>query len=226
MRRTALSLLLLLSVVACAPKPALHVTKAGPAKLISGWSEATSDDSKVRVGVVPGWRHGIDRVSGDSIAGSMDSSADPAAQQFANQLDQQMQAMDAEREKQALDKMAEKGILLHIINGGRPVFDETRTRYVVQRFHQDANWNWDDAVEKERHEYGHMPKREEVTLPIGKAVKLSSSDELRNGSTIHRISYLAIEGNDLYVLRFATEEPKETIASIAKDVAESWRISG
>lgn len=224
MRKFVPSLIALAFVAGCKSKPELHV-QASPAKpLPAGWTEAASKDGSVTVGVASGWRFGVDRMGGMGDLQGMGigegDQGNAGVQQFAQQMEQQ----SAAEEKQKLDELDAKGIVIHIINGGKPVFDETRTRYIVQRYEADSNWDFDGAAEKERSVYAFKPARQDLNLSIGKVAKLSASEELRNGSTRHRISYLAIDGKKLYVLRFVTQESKEVISSIADQVAETWRI--
>ncbi len=220
--RKALGISVMLFLVGCKSNPPIHVQNPPVKALPSGWTQASSKDGLVSAGVPGGWRFGVDRMTSDFGSGTLgdDASQNPQLQQ----LTQQMDNMGKEAEQERLNELYEKGILLHVINGSKPIFDEARTKFVVRRQKGSSNWTFDQAAELERGEYAHKPNRKDVNLPIGRAVKLWLSEDLRNGSTIHRISYLAIEGKDLYVLRFVTQEPKETIESVADQVAQTWRI--
>lgn len=224
MYKVVLPVLALALVAGCKPKPELHVT-AGPAKpLPAGWTDATSKDGMVSLGVPSGWRFGVDRMGGMPDLQNMGIGEGDQANAGVQQFTQQMQQQGAAEEKQKLDELDAKGIVIHVINGSKPIFDEARTKYIVQRYDGDSNWDFDGAAEKERSVYAFKPARQDLNLSIGKVAKLSASEELRNGSTKHRISYLAIDGKKLYVLRFVTQESKEAISSIADQVAETWRI--
>jgi hypothetical protein len=225
MRNFILPLALLAAASGCQrPMPALHVTSAPVKMLPAGWTEAASPDGVVKVGVPSGWRHGVDRLGGMMDLQNFGLTEGDMANPDVQRITQQTEAQGAAEEKQKLEELFQKGIVLHVINGSKPIADEARTRFVVQRYERSSNWSLDDAAEEERKQYGHKPNRQDVALPIGKAVKLSLSEELRNGSTRHRISYLAADGKKLYVLRFVTEEAKDAIQSIADPVAETWRI--
>ena len=222
MRPRLLPIVLLLALAGCKSKPELHPQQPVAKPLPQGWAEASSKDNAVSIGTPSGWRNGVDKMAIDlqGMGIGEGDHANPGVQQFAQQMDAQGQA----EEKQRLDEMFEKGVLLHVISTGKPVFDETRTRYIVQRYEDGGNWDFDQAAEFERKQYAFKPKRQDVTLPIGKAVKLFASEEMRNGSIMNRISFLAIDGKKLYVLRFLTQEDKSVIESIADGVAQTWRI--
>jgi hypothetical protein len=224
MRKSVLLLVVLATAIGCAPKPALHVNAGPVLPSPAGWSSATSKDGVVTVGVPGGWRFGVDRLGGMADLQNMGLGEGDMGNANVQQLGQQMEAQGAAEEKQQLDALYEKGIIVHVINGSKPIFDETRTKFTVQRYENKTNWSYDEAAEQERKQYAHKPTRQDVTLPIGKVVKLSASEELRNGSTKHRISYLAVDGKTLFVLRFVTQEGKDVIQSIADPVAETWRI--
>jgi hypothetical protein len=224
LRKSFFPIALILLFAGCKAKPEIHVLKAPAKPLPVGWTEAVSKDGVVSVGLPGGWRNGVDKPS--TIAGLSDMGLSETDQ--ANPAIQQMQretaAQDAEDERREMERLDQKGIVIHAINGSKPVFDEARTRFIVQRYQGDVNWEFEQAADYERHQYAFKPKRQDLTLPIGKALKLFACEELRNGSTRHRISYLAIDGKKLYVLRFMTEESAEAIASIADQVAQTWRI--
>ncbi|MGV3617666.1 MAG: hypothetical protein ACO1SV_20260 [Fimbriimonas sp.] len=224
MRKLVLPVALLLVAAGCKSKPELHVQRAPVKPLPAGWSEAASKDGVVSLGVPSGWRFGVDRIFAMGDLQGMGIGEGDQTNNAVQQMTQQLQSQGNEEEKKKLDELFAKGIVIHVINGSKPIADEGRTKFIVHRYDGDGNWDFDAAADKERGAYAHKPQRQDVQLPIGKAVKLSASEELRNGSVRHRISYLAIEGKSLYVLRFATEEGKDTIASIADAVAETWRI--
>lgn len=226
MRKFVLPLAALALVSGCQrPKPALHVANAPAQMLPAGWADAASQDGAVKVSVPSGWRFGVDRLGGGlADLGNFGLSESDMANPDIQRITQQAETQGAAEEKQQLEELFKKGIIVHVINGSKPIVGEARTRFVVQRYEQSSNWSLDEATEAERKQYGHKPTRQDVTLPIGKAVKLFGSDELRNGSTRHRVSYLAADGKKLYVLRFVTEEGKDVIQSIADAVAQTWRI--
>jgi hypothetical protein len=226
MCKLALAFVAVSIIAGCAMmKPALHVTAAPSKPLATGWSQAESKDGEVSVGVPNGWRFGADRTL-QSLGGlqNMGLSDGDMNNPQVQQLAQELQKNGDEEEKQELERLYQKGIVIHVINGSRPIADEMRTKYVVHRYDLNGNWDWDSAADFERKQYAFKPDRKEVKLPIGKALRLEKSEELRNGSMRHRISFLAIEGSRLYVLRFVTQESRETIATIADEVAKTLRV--
>lgn len=219
-------------VTGCASGPALHVRKVASGPLPAGWVAMTSKDGDTSVGVPGGW---FDRFSPEGIrammgtpdmgTGEMPASNDPQLNEVMQNLSKSLENDAKEKLRQIRERQYAKGILLQAYNTSRGVFDEIHTQYVVQRMEGSGNWSWESAAECERGHYAYKPKRQEVQLPIGKGLKLSADETLRNGSTIHRISYLAIEGKRLYTLRFQTEEAKNAIDQYADAVAQTWRIN-
>lgn len=225
MRRFVLPLTVLaLAAAGCQPKPALHVKQALTTPLPTGWTDAVSKDGVVTVGVPSGWRFGVDRTTTVADLQGMGLGESEMNNPDVQQITQQIESQGSAEEQQKLEELYAKGIVVHVINGSKPIVDETRTKFTVQRYEDSSNWTLEDAAEKERKVYAFKPARQDVELPIGKVVKLSASEELRNGSTKHRISYLAVDGKTLYVLRFVTQEAKDSIQSIADPVAQTWRI--
>jgi len=203
--------------------------------LPGSWTRGESNDHTVSLGIPGGWRQGVDKLSdGLDLSGLGGSSMDSAApggnvdasqlgQDIAN-MDAQMRKESAEKEKAELEKLEKAGVIVHVINGSKQLPGEARTRFYVRRFRKDSNVTWDDAMATEAKEYSHAQKPTEVRLPIGKALRYSGDDELRDGGVVHRISYVVVDGTNAYCLRFITEESGEVISSIADQVAQTWRI--
>lgn len=218
----------LIALAGCKSAPALHVTKDSPATLPSGWTAASSRDGLVSVGIPSGWRSGVDKLSDNltdlipstdnSITGGPENSESPSG--IAAQIDRDSQ----EKEQKALEALEKKGIVINVINSSKPIPGEARTRFYVRRYQSGGNVTWDDAKATERQNYAHAQTPKEINLPIGKALKYSADDELRDGGVLHQISYVVVEGHNVYCLRFVTEESGDVISSLADQVAQTWRI--
>lgn len=159
---------------------------------------------------------------GDILQGGDTSQAG----QYVADMASDMKREADENEKKALEELEKKGIVVHVINGTKPIAGEARTRFYVQRTDGDADATWDEARSVERKQYVHAQTPKEVRLPIGKALLFSETSELRDGGVLHKISYVVLEGKSVYSLRFVTEESKDAIAGIADGVAQTWRIKG
>ena len=225
--------ILAFALTGCKSGPELHVSVAAPAVLPVGWSTAQTSDSSVSVGVPGGWRVGVD-TGANSLAdmtsdlGSPNNGTQGGDNSAFGQEMQKMAAdMDAKNKQEEADGLAaltKKGVVLNVINGSKPIPGEKRTRFYVKVKHQGGSLSRDDAINIEREHYAFKPKMFEVTLPIGKAVKCIADNEMRDGGSLHQISYVIVDGGDIYSLRFVTEEGVETINSIADQVANSLRI--
>lgn len=216
------------ALVGCKSAPAIHVSTA-PSIVPAGWTSVSSRDGSTTLGIAPGWRPGVDKASdslSDMVAGAV-SGSQPASEEGNNPATAMMADMvrrDQEKEKQDLLDMEKRGILINAINSSRPIPGEARTHYYVRRTHRDSNITWDEAKEIEQAHLALRPKPTEVRLPIGKALKFETRDEMKDGGVVFQTSYVVIEGKDTYALHFITEESKETISSIADQVAQTWRV--
>ena len=220
-------------VVGCKKAEESHVTVVAPVQLDSGWAFTESRDHVVSLAIPPGWRAGADTLAGNlsDLAASMgnsssqgqtptDPNVSPEMQNLAQKVDQQNQ----QAEQKALDDLLKKGIIVNVINGSKPIPGEERTRFYVKKTHSDGAASLSEAIENERSHYAFKPKPTEVSLPIGKAAKMSADDSLKDGATLHQISYVMVDGGDTYTLRFVTEEDVQAIQSVAGVVANSLRI--
>lgn len=216
----------------CKKAPTIHVDPAPAATLPGGWTKGASKDGTVSVGIPNGWRQGVDKMTdglGDlsAIGGGSTPSTDPEASQMGQDIanmSANMKREADEQEQKQLAKLESLGIIVHAINGSKQIPGEARTRFYVRRYRKDSNATWEDAKATERQEYVHAQTPQEVKLPIGKALKYSEDEEMRDGGVVHKISYVIVDGASAYSLRFVTEESAETISSIADQVAQTWRI--
>jgi len=222
-----------IGLVGCHRGPELHVTAAAPAALDGGWTTASSSDNAVSVGIPPGWKAGVDtpgsgladmasKLGGSSADGQ--PPADPAFNAQMQDMARQMDEKDKEAEAKALAGLAKKVIVINAINGSKPTPGEDRTHFYVKVSHGSGSISKDQAIDTEKNHYAYPPKPTEVKLPIGMALKFSADDALRDGMTLHQISYVVIDGSDYYALRFVTEEDVSAIQQIADQVANTLRI--
>ncbi len=205
---------------------------APPAQLQPGWTPATSKDGVVSLGVPSGWRVGTDAANGlaDLAAklgnSGIDNQAAPEGslgaemQKIAQRADENAKKQEAE----ALAALEKKGVVLNVINGSKPIPGESRTRFYLKVTHGNGPIAIADALDVEKLHYHSPPPPTDATLPIGPAKKFSAHDSLRDGMTLHQMSYVVIDGPNTYTLRFVTEEAPETIESIADAVAQTLRI--
>lgn len=219
-------------ITGCKKAGEFHVIAAPPAQLEGGWNLATSRDKTVSVGVPSGWRAGVDTaMSGMPGMGNlprMDAapggpSTDIGLNNQIQQMEQNMQADSQKEEQEKLAKLEKEGIIVNVINGSKPIPGEQRTRFYVKRVH-DSPGSLDDAAEAERKHYGSKDKPTPVKLPIGPAFRITEDDSLRDGMTMHQISYVIVYDADTYLLRFESEEDISAIQQVAEPVAMSLRI--
>ena len=226
-RRIAVLALLL---VGCSPKPTVALKYPGPPIVPDGWTVATDDATGVSIGLPPGWRLGLPRSTsplGDTMGGDGSAPTDPnnpdpnmaAIQNMAKEV----QAQDEEAEKRSLAKMREKeGIILHAVDGSKPTIGEEPTRiYVIQQKH---GFSLQDAVTDERSHMAGEDAGTAVERPVGKAWRLFTQGQNRIGDVECHISYLFVDGDTSYVLRFASTNSPEAILNVESQVAPTFRV--
>jgi hypothetical protein len=219
-----------LLLVGCQSKPSVALKYPGPAILPNGWTDATDDATGVSVGLPSGWRTGLPRSTpplGDNLGADGNNPTDPnnpdpnmaAIQNMAKE----MQAQDEAAEKRQLAKMREKdGIILHAVDGSRPTIGEEPTRlYVIQEKH---GFSLEDAVTDERSHMSGEDAGKAVEMPVGKAWRLFTQGQNRIGDVECHISYLFVDGDTSYVLRFASTNSPEAILNVEAQVAATFRV--
>ena len=227
--RLSLLIVSLVIVVGCGG-PAIQAKQIAFA-LPAGYSKGASDDGSAELAIPSGWRQGVDRMMEAPLLGQSDavsgapSNSDPEAAKALEQMSSAFTEMSNEAEREALEKLKKKGIILNVIStGNKPIIGEARTRFYVQRTSQGGNWSWDGAHQVERDHYFHKPAAKEVELPIGKAHRMEETITKVDGGVKTTISYLIPNGKELYCLRFVTQEDANVIKSIEKQVADSLRV--
>jgi hypothetical protein len=198
--------------------------------LPQGWTKAESEE--VAFAVPTGWRKGANGLFGTTNPFEIGAPNDPSAppmtaeeKKMSEDVSKTLSDMGKESELENMEKLRKKGIILQAISTGKPVIGEDLTRYYVKKKSQNSNWTWADVDGSEQDCFLNKQKATEVKLPIGLAHKMQATWQKSDGANYTQISYLVPKGSDLYILRFITVEPPETITSIEKEVAETLRIN-
>jgi hypothetical protein len=212
------------------------VKKAPDPVLSAGWKLVKDDETGVQIGVPSGWQVGMD--SPASLTGLANSLGNASPDQTSpdlssvpqdsalQQLQTQMAADSAKQEKEALEKLRAKGIILHVIDGSKPTVGEERTKYTVQKLDKGHNVSLEEARDEEVEYFkgwGANPAKL-VNLPIGPAYRIDADYKTRGGDEVERVSYVVVDGTNSYFLRFVSTNNPQAVLSVEKDVADSWRI--
>ncbi len=229
MRRELLIVGLITCLIGCSSGGGIQ-TKRVAFVLPQGWTKAENEE--VAFAVPTGWRKGANSLFGTTnpFEGGVpnDPSAPPMTaeeKKMAEDLGKTFSEMDKESELENMEKLKKKGIILQALSTGKPTIGEELTRYYVKKKSQNSNWTWSDVDASEQDCFLNKQKATEVKLPIGLAHRMQATWQLADGANYTQISYLVPKGSDLYVLRFITVEPPETITSIEKEVAQTLRIN-
>jgi hypothetical protein len=128
-------------------------------------------------------------------------------------------AMDAE-EAAALEK---KGILIWVNGSSRPIPGEERTHYRI-KMKKDGPMSLEDAAADAKQDMYNEGEIQYVDLPIGKAARLEGLTKKIDGGELFVVMYVVVNGEDVYNIKFATQEQPGTVQGIEKDVINSLRI--
>ena len=211
----------------------MHTVAAPPAVLPGGWTAAEARDHSATLGIPPGWRVGVDAGNtglADMLKGigtqspQMPGESDPGGNPQMQDIAQRAAESDKKDQETAWANLESKRIYLQVLNGSRPIPGEKRTRFYLKHTKGDGPVYTGQAIDVERKAWAFPPHPTEAKLPIGTALRFQSDDSLRDGATLHQISYVILDGADTYTLRFVTEEDGQVISSIADGVAQSLRI--
>lgn len=230
--------IVVLGVVGCQPAAVSHV-KDVPLDLPAGWTLAENKEHGMKVGVAPGWRSGVDSLKdslgalGDSI-GALANTPPPANGSGSSSTDGmnatlQGMARDIEQtakedEQKELERLASRGVYVHVIDSSKPIVGEERTRYYIKQVVGTGPADLESAAATERQHVLGSGSPEIVQLPIGKCLRLESEVTTKGGDKVHRISYVVVDGKSSYVLRFSSTNNPTSITAIDREVAKTWRI--
>ncbi len=206
-----------------------------PNPLPNGWTLAKSDDGAVSLGVAPGWRSGVDKIFDQTMpsTGVPDASQpapDPGAQssdlsKMLGKMGEDMAAREKEDEKKQIAALRSKGIIIQVLDSSKGTIGEARTNYCVKIGHFDYNPTLEEGVQVEKKRFLASVNATKVKLPIGDAMRMDETRDLRDGGVLTLISYIVVNNHDLYCLRFTAEGPADMIKNLADPVAQTLRIA-
>ena len=191
----------------------------------SGWTTAFDKPSGVSIALPPGWRVGVPRTFDPaSIMGGAGAGDVTAAARGTQETGTELAKMGADKEREELAKLREKeNIVLHCVDGSKPTIAEEPTRIYVRKISDAGYANLDDAALAEKQDAHRSMDVTTVDLPVGKAARLKAQGQNRIGDVECHVSYVFLDGPDAYVLRFASTNNPETILSVEKNVAGTFR---
>jgi len=224
-RTFATTLFLTLALLGCKHGSGVALINPGPSPVPPGWSYALDNETGVSVCLPSGWRMGVPRTMPSTPVMGEEGGTPPPMDPALSQLTKELDAQSAAMEKEILAKMREKdGIVLHAVDGSKTTIAEEPTRLFV-KYIPDAGWaNLDDAGHAEASSQHREMKKDIVDLPVGKAMRLTAQGRNRIGDEECHVSYIFLDGNDAYVLRFASTNSPDAVLSIEKDVAKTFRV--
>lgn len=142
-----------------------------------------------------------------------------------NQMSAGMRAESAAEEAKEMARLHEKGIIVQVVDtSAKPIIGEQRTRYMVKRIAHDYNITLDEASQEERKFLMGAKEPQNITLPIGPAIKYEAEITTIGGDKVNRISYVVADGHNSYILRFISTNNPTAIQQVGDEVAKTWRI--
>ena len=232
----------------CCNRDVPHLHEAEAPKLDSGWTALKSDDGSVTVGMPESFHNALDKPQSDlpnltpdpasvpppdpnaggdpSTApnGTPDPQQQAAVNRFVGDMNSMSAAMEENLRQQTIAEMQKKGYVVWAWLNGKPTLGEDRTQFAVKKIPNAGVTSLDDAALQAKLGMGGDVKKENVTLPIGPAVKLSSDYQDRIGDQRTEIQYVLLDNGDEYILKFFALNGPEQIQPIADSVANTLRI--
>lgn len=216
MNKVLLASLLVVFAVGCKKGPVIVVKDPGPAQVTQGTQIAESSDKSVSIMVAPGWKRGSPNSSSMPSLGGLEGmgegmgSAPPSNEETAINAEE---AADLEK----------KGILIWINGSSRPIPGEQRTYYRV-KVKKDGPMSLEDAATAAKDDMMNESAPQFIDLPIGKVARLEGLTKKIDGGELYEVIYVVVNGEDVYSVKFGTQEQPTIIQGIEKDVMNSLRI--
>jgi hypothetical protein len=130
---------------------------------------------------------------------------------------------ESKQEREALERLREKGIVLNLVDNSRPLPGELYTRYLVEVRESPRNLTLDEAVAHERGKMTGEDAGAAVELAVGKAWRLIADGKNRIGDQETHISYVLVDGKKQFTIRFIATNNPTAVTQIEAAVADSFR---
>jgi hypothetical protein len=187
---------------------------------------STADKYGVSIGVPPGWKvaSGEYQDPKEALAGSgMDVPNGPTGNAG---LDNMVKAQSEEYKKneaEALAKLEERGIVIHVMSTAKGVLYETPTHFSVAIKPNPAA-TLEAAAQTVLERVPGEEKPVPVTIPAGPAMLIRADKKMRDGGEVTTSKYVLQDGKTMFVVAFVTEADASTIKQIEKPVMDTFRI--
>jgi hypothetical protein len=207
-------------VTGCKHGPATTL-KIVPFELPPGYTKVENPEQGLAIGAPPGW--GIGAVSTMDVGGL--AGMDPSSM-GGGDFAAKMEKANEEQAKADVKALEAKGIYLSIIDkGARPVVGEERTRCQIYKQDMGGNAQLEDATKKIQDDLINEDAPQMIDLPIGKAVKIHAHNVNRDGGNVDKYYYGLVNGQNMYIVRFVTEQASNDLDNISMIAMKSLRIS-
>lgn len=228
--RNSLSLvvatLVALSLVGCKSGPKLTLKKES-FTVPQGWMPFENSEQGIHIAAPSNWGIGTSTTSDtpssalSDLAGSMGSNGEQASGQIAANAEK-----EAENEAKAEVKALEpKGIFVSAMDKNvRFIPGETRTYFNVKKITVGGNAQMDDVVKAINEELINEEPPTYVDLKIGKAARIHAHNVLKDGGETDHIAYGLVNGGDIYIVKFATEQQGYQLDQTASAIIDTLRI--
>jgi hypothetical protein len=214
MKIALLASIFLVFAVGCKKGPMAVVKDPGPAQLSAGAVLAESSDKTVSIAIPSGWKRGSESSfsmpsMSDLGSGMGSEQSTPSTEESANEAEEA-----AELEK--------RGILVWANDSSKPIPGEERTHFSVKKI--DESMSLDEAAEAAKGNLINEGAIQKVELPIGPAARLEAKNTKKDGGELFTILYVVVNGNQVYNIRFTTQNGPTAVQSIEQEVINSLRI--
>jgi hypothetical protein len=215
MKRFLILPFLIILFSGCKHGPVVVTKDPGPAQLPQGAILAESSDRTVSVVVPNGWRRGgPDSMSAPSLGDMMGSMGGSGGG---------IGSSDQAGEAQTAADLEKKGVLIWINDSSKPIPGEERTHFSIKLLKGEGK-SLEEAVEDAKGDLINEAPPTYVELPIGRVGRLQAKNTKIDGGELNQVLYLIVNGNDVYKVRFATQNGDTVIPQVEDQVMQSLRI--
>ncbi len=217
--------LLIVFALGCKKGPVVVVKEGGPYQAPQGMSIAKSGDGQVAILVPSGWkRGGPSSMVGPSLAETMGAAGGISEAAGNPDAMSGLFADSPAEEAKVAEDLEKKGILIWVNSPSRMIPGEERTSFRIKRT-EDGPKSLEEAAEAAKETMLNEGPIQYVELPIGKVARFEAKNTKIDGGELYQIVYLICNGDQVYNVRFVTQESPTTVQQIEKEVMDSLRIT-
>ncbi len=183
---------------------------------------ATKDKYGLSIGVPPGWQKGAPSVA--SQLGMGDAQPDPYADPNVQGIKDSMAKMGKDESARQEVQLEGQGILMRITDGSRTLPGEEPNQIDVKHVILPGDMDLENGAKVARQELDFAHNPEFIDTPMGKAARFILNFSNKSGDHIHKVTYVFVDGKEMYELQFSCTGEDNKIKAIADPMAQTFRV--